>query len=230
LLIGDGDTSSISVNTGEVLVVTEAAQEGTIDVGSGGIVLAANTIENVLAVIGGASTCGVASLEAKDSSTHKVVPFDGLDVLGASGGTERLGEQEGTERVTTLISTVGIELSSGITSGNVDEGLVDVASDLNVVGCLQELDTSESALGDDTSTVAWLRAPCDTLTLDVTDEGVWLGGTPEAEVINAVDNGGLAQRGGTFGGAVADVVAGLGTTFTISGICLIWQSGVGEVL
>jgi hypothetical protein len=64
-------------------------------------------------------------------STHEVVPFDGLDVVVgvAVGGREGVGEEEGTERVTTLVSTVRVEFSSTISSSNVNESLVDVASD-----------------------------------------------------------------------------------------------------
>jgi len=225
LLVSDGGTCGISVDTWEVLVVTEAAQEGTIDIGSGGIVLATDTIEDVLAVVGGVSTCGVASLEAEGSSTHEVVPFDGLLVTITPG----VGEQEGTERVTTLIGTVRVEFTSRVISSDVDELLLDEAGDLDVVGSLHELETSDGTLGDDTGTIARLCAPSDTLTLDVTDEGVWFRGTPEAEVINAVDDGSLAERGRAFGSAVAHVVASLSTTLTSSGVCLVGQSSIGEM-
>jgi hypothetical protein len=179
----------------------------------------------VLAVVGGVSTCGVASLEAESSSTHEVVPFDGLGVAVTPG----VGEEESTERVTTLIGTVRVEFTSRVISGDVDELLLDEAGDLDVVGGLHELETSDGTLGDDTGTIARLCAPSDTLTLDVTDEGVWFRGTPEAEVINAVDDGSLAERGRAFGSAVAQVVASLGTTLTSSGVCLVGQSSIGEM-
>jgi len=226
LNVCDSGTSGIGIDSWEVLVITEAAQEGTINVGSGGIVLATDTIEDVLAVVGGVGTCGVASLEAESSSTHDVVPFDGLDEVTGEG----LGEQEGTEGVTTLISTVRVELSSRVGGVEVDELLVDEASDLDIVGGLHELQTGDGTLGDDTSTIAGLCAPGNVFTFGVTDERVWLRGTPEAEIINAVDDGGLAQRSWSFGGAVAQVVSSLGTTFTVSSICLVGQSGIGEVL
>lgn len=226
MLVGDGGTSSIGVDTWEVLVVTEAAQEGTIDIGSGGIVLATDTIKDVLAVVGGVGTRGVASLEAESSSTHEVVPFDGLDHTSTPG----VGEEETTEGVTTLIGTVGVELSSGVGGVNVDEVLLDEASDLDVVGGLHELETGDGTLGDDTGTISGLGAPGDTLTLDVTDEGVWFGWAPEAEIIDAVDDSSLAQRGRALGSAVADVVTELGTTLAAVGISLVWQGSVGKVL
>jgi hypothetical protein len=131
-LIGGNDTISTSVDTWEVLVVTEAAQEDIVNIGGGGVVLAADTIKDVLAVISGVSTCGVASLEAELSSTHKVVPFDGLLEVSSPG----VGEEEGTKGVSSLIGTVGVEFSSRVVRGNVNETLVDETSDLDVVGGL----------------------------------------------------------------------------------------------
>lgn len=64
-------TVAASVDTREVLVFTEAAQEGAILVGSRGIVLAADTIEDVLAIAGSVRTSGVASLQAEDISAHE---------------------------------------------------------------------------------------------------------------------------------------------------------------
>jgi hypothetical protein len=220
-------TGSIGVDAREVLVLAEAAQENTIDVGSGGIVLATDTIEDVLAVTGGVGACGVACLKAEGSSTHKVVPFDSLDEVSTIA--EGLGEEKGTERVTTLIGTMGVELSSGIILSDVDELLLDETSDLDVIGGLHELQTCDGALGDDTSAIAGLCAPSDTFALDVTDEGVGFGGTPKAEVIDAVDDSGLAQRGRALGSAVANIVASLCTTFTSSGVCSVGESSVGKV-
>jgi hypothetical protein len=216
-LIGGNDTISTSVDTWEVLVVTEAAQEDIVNIGGGGVVLAADTIKDVLAVVGGVSTCGVASLEAELTSTHKVVPFDGLLEVASPG----VGEEEGTKGVSSLIGTVGVEFSSRVVRGNVNETLVDETSDLDVVGGLQELDTGQSTSGDDTSTIAGLCAPGDGFTLGVTDEAVWSRRTPEAEVVNAVDDGSLAERGWALGSAVAQVVASLGSTLTSVGIGLV---------
>jgi hypothetical protein len=226
LSIGLGGTGSIGIDTREVLVVTIAAQESTINVGGGSIVLAANTIKNVFAVAGGVWLRRVASLKAEGSSTHEVVPLDSLNEVTSPG----LGEEKGTKRVTTLIGTVGVEFPSGIIGSDVDELLLDEASDLDVVRGLHELETSDGTLGDDTGTITGLCAPGDAFAFGVADEGTRFGGAPEAEVINAVDDSGLAQRGWAFGSAVAQVVSSLGTTFTSAGICLIGQSGICEVL
>lgn len=217
LSVGGDDTISTSVDTWEVLVVTEARQEDIVNVGSGGVVSATDTIENVLAVVGGVSTSRVASLEAELTSTHEVVPFNGLLELTGEG----VREEEGTEGVTTLIGTVGVEFTSRVVSSEINVLLGDVASDLDVVGGLDELDTSQGTSGDDTGTIVWLGAPGNGFTLSVTNSAVGSWGTPEAEVVNRVDDGGLAHRGGTNGGAVAQIVTLLGSTLTIVGVCLV---------
>jgi hypothetical protein len=89
LSVGLNDTGGIGIDSREVLVVTIAAQENTINVGGGGIVLAANAIENVFAVVCSIRFGGIASLEAEGSSSHKVVPFDGLNEVTSPG----LGEE-----------------------------------------------------------------------------------------------------------------------------------------
>jgi len=232
LLVGGDNTIGTSVNTGEVLRITLAAFKGTIDVGGGSVELAADTIKDVFAVFSSVGARWVASLQAELVSTHEVVPFDGLDVVVgvAIRGREGVGEEEGTERVTTLVSTVRVEFSSTIISLDVDEFLVDVTSDLDVVGSLHELETSDGASWDQTGTVAWFGAPSDTFTFNVADELVWFLGSPQAEVINAVNDGSLAAGLLVLSGGVANIVSGLGTTLAVVGIGLVGKSGVCEGL
>lgn len=84
---------------------------------------------------------------------------------------------------------------------------------MDVGGGLYELNTSQSTLGDDTGAIVGLGAPGDglirregisgwrgvievetDLALDDTDRGVGRGWTPEAKVVDAVNDGGLAER------------------------------------
>jgi len=176
--VGLDDAIRIRVDTREVLVIAKATQIGVVNIGGGGVVLAANAIVDMLAVVSGVGSRRIASLEAKGSTTHEVVPFDGLDEVTGEG----CGEEQSAERVTTLVGTMGVELSSIIIGGDVDEPLVDVAGDLNVVGGLHELHTGDGTLGDDTSAVARLCAPRDTFTFCVADGGVRVRWTPETEV------------------------------------------------
>jgi len=125
------------VDAREVLICAEAAQKGTILVGSWGIVFAANTIVDVLAIFGSVRTSRVASLQTEDTTTHEagelgvravwagwkmeignaLVPLDDLDEVG---GVERLGEDETTEGVTTLVGTVGVHFTSSVIGSDVD--------------------------------------------------------------------------------------------------------------
>lgn len=75
-----------------------------------------------------------------------------------------------------------VQLAPVVISSNVDLGLVNKTGNLDVVGGLDELYALESTGGDETSAVSWLCAPGDFLTFGVTDGGVRLWGSPEAEV------------------------------------------------
>jgi len=232
LLIGGDYTVGTSIDTWEVLGFTLAALEDTWSIRGRSVILATDTIEDVLAVLSSVGARWVASLQAELSSTHEVVPFDGLDVVvGVSVGCwEGVGEEEGTEGVTTLISTVRVEFSSRVRSSNVDEGLVNVSGDLDVVGGLDPGKTGEGTSWDQTGTVAWLGAPSNTFTFDVTDELVGFLGSPQAEVVRAVDDSGLALGDLGLSRGIANIVSGLSTTFTVIWVRLVRESGVGEGL
>lgn len=93
--------------------------------------MASNTVVNVLAVVGGIGSGGVACFEAELTTTHEIVPLNGLDVhVGITvGGGESITEEESTERVASLIGTVGVKFTSVIIGGDVNENLVDVSGD-----------------------------------------------------------------------------------------------------
>jgi hypothetical protein len=78
------------------------------------------------------------------------VPFNGLNegVWVTSRSREGIGEHEGADRIASVICTMRIEFSSGVICGKVDEGLVDVASYLDIVWCLDELNSSECSFGN----------------------------------------------------------------------------------
>jgi len=217
-----------SVNTGRILAFTFAGLEDAVDVSSGGVVLAANTIKDVLAKLSSPRAGGVAELHAENVGTHEVVPLKHLLEVVASG-SRILGEvvrvHEATKRVAALVSTMRVELASSIISLDVDEVLVDVAGHLNVVGGLDEGDASDGTSRDNTSTAAGLSAPGNRFTFGVTDEGVGLRRAPEAKVANCVNGSRLAHRVGTLGGRVTPVVTLLSTTITTVSVGL-----VGEVV
>lgn len=112
------------------------------------------------------------------------MPFDHLLVgsVVAVVARESVGEDEATQWVTTQIRTVGVQFTSTIINGHVNLGLVEYTSDLEVGRSAEELDTLKGTVGNDTSTVAWLGAPCNGLTLSITDGRVELGRAPNTEV------------------------------------------------
>jgi len=69
-----------------------------------------------------------------------------------------------------------------VVSRNVDLGKVTLTSNLDVVGGLDKVNTAESSLGHDASTVAFLGTVSDDMSFDFTD-GSRLRGGPQAEII-----------------------------------------------
>jgi len=182
LSVGLDLAAGIGVNAGEVLVVSSASLEDTSLSIVGGVVGASDTIVDMLTVVGGVGTGGVANLEAENATTHKVVPFD--DLLVTVVALPSSGVDETTEGVSTEVGAVGVELSSGVISSKVDSGLVNETDDLDVVWGLHVLDTLKGTCGDETSAVAGLGAPRDFLLFCLADGGGTRRGSPKAEVID----------------------------------------------
>lgn len=132
---------------------------------------------------------------------------------------------EKTKSETYQVGTVGVHLTSVIVGLDVDQFLIDETDDLNVSGGLRELDALEGTGRDQTGTPARLGAPSDRLALGITDKRIFVGRSPEAEIIGRVDHGGLAEGLGTLGGAVAQVVTGLDTTDEMVVISLVGDPG-----
>jgi len=80
LRVGLDLTARISVNSGEVLVVTVARLECTVLGVVGGVVGAPNTIVDVLAEVGSVGASRVTDLEAEHTTSHEIVPLDDLFV------------------------------------------------------------------------------------------------------------------------------------------------------
>lgn len=64
-------TGRVGVDTGEGLAVSETRLEGSVLGIVGGVVEASDTVVDVLAVVGGVSTGGVADFEAELRTTHE---------------------------------------------------------------------------------------------------------------------------------------------------------------
>ena len=74
------------------------------------------------------------------------------------------------------------ELSNECQHTKVNQSLVDVANNLDVVGSLHKLDTSEGTGRNHSSAMTGLATPGDGSGLGIGDDGVDVGTTPEAEV------------------------------------------------
>lgn len=115
LSVGLNSARCIRIDTREILIVTLARGKGTILGVVGSIVGTTDTIEDVLAVVCGVRASRVTSLDTESIASHEVVPFnDLLQVFGIT--TESIGVKETTKRVTTQISTMGIEFTSVVVS------------------------------------------------------------------------------------------------------------------
>ena len=91
--------------------------------------------------------------------------------------------------LTLAVRTMRIHLASSITSADVELGEIADASDLNVVGGLDEVRARDGAVGDEPCPVARLDAPCDLDTLGFSNSraGAGLRRAVDTPVINTVD-------------------------------------------
>jgi len=203
LAVGRSNSVGANVGANRFLVVTEARLENVGSVGSRHVVVASKLVVDVLAVVEVGGIVGRASLEAEHARSHEVVPLrDLLDLASESGRVD-----QATKWVTTAICSVRIKLSSTIVGIDVDHLLIDETDNLDVSGSRQPLYTGDGTSGDDTGAVTGLGAPCDLGSFRVADGAVGSGRSPQAEVVDAVDPGGLAVRVGPLGGRVANVVS-----------------------
>lgn len=204
------DLAVLGVDTGEVLVLALARLEGTVLGVVRRVVGTSNAVELVLAEFGVVRMVGVASFDTEGIAPHEVVPLNDLVVL-VGVTSEGIGVDETAHGVTTKVSTVRVHLTSPVTGTDVDLGLVNETDDLDVGTSLHELDTLEGIARDQAGATPGLGTPSNHLAFVVGDDGVGVRRSPEAEVINRVDDGRLAAGRLAFRGRVASVVTVLDT-------------------
>jgi hypothetical protein len=221
-MVGLDDTVG-SVDTNGVHVVALAGLEDTFCVSGRGNEAASGFIIDVVAVDLRTSNGGIAGLEAEHVRAQEIVPFDNLleGVVVTIVAGESVGVNERTEGVATLISAVGVHLTTLILCVDVDILLVHSSNNENVCRGPEELHTGQRALGNDTSTMSRRGAPGHSLGLSISDSAVRNRRAPKAEILDVVDHGKLAQRVGAFGGAVTHGVPRLGTTSRVIGVDLV---------
>jgi len=222
-------TGSICINARIVLIITLARCKAAVLSVVRGIVKAADTIKDVLAKVCSMCTCGIASLQAKGTTTHEIVPFNDL-LICAVVAAPRSRVEETSERITSEVGTVGIQLTTKVVRRQIDLSLVNKTNNLDVVRSPHELDTSESTRRNHASAMTGLRAPSDFFLFSVTNGCRTTWWCPETEIINRVENSCLTQRLLVLGGRIATVVPKLSAANTIVGVSLIGQIVVVKVL
>jgi hypothetical protein len=121
------------------------------------VVGAANTIEDVLAVMSSVRFRRVASLEAESVSAHEVGPFNCLNWGSSPCGREH----DTTHRITTEVGTMGVHFTTIVTNCHIYLALVNEPDDLNVVRGLQVLQTGNGFSRNEACAVARLGTPSD---------------------------------------------------------------------
>ena len=111
------------------------------------------------------------------------MPLNDLSVgVVVTIAVERVRVEQTTHGVSSEISTVRVEFTPIVFGLDVDQALVNESDDLDVVRGLRVLNTLKGTRGDNAGTMAGLGAPCHLFPLGVSDEGVFLRGSPQAEV------------------------------------------------
>lgn len=214
-------------------VFTIATLKSTVLGVVGSIVGTADTVVNVFTEVSGVGLGVVTDFETEVVTTDEEGPVPGLleRVVLATVAGEGVGVDETTDRVSTAILSSRVELTTKVKwlGLNVDLGLVNETGDLDVSRALDELETLEGTLRNETSTFAGLGTPGDFDTLSVTNGGQ-LGRSKETEIIQVVYQSGLTHGSLAFGGRVTDVVPSLRSTVGGVLVDLVGDSGVRDNL
>jgi hypothetical protein len=192
LLVGY-NLSVARVNTWRGYVIAVARLEGSIDISSRNIVRASNAIKVMLAQGGTIGSISVASLETENAATKEHGPLSSLTDLTRELSEQPFSIEETAEGIATLVRTVGVQLTAKIARLKVDLSLVDKASDLNVRLGLDELNTLESALRNESAPVAWLGTPRDLDSFSIADGLVSGRGAEQTKVCHIVDDSSLTH-------------------------------------
>lgn len=159
--------STGGIDTREKGIGGIAAFEDALLCGVGDIISAANAIVYVLAVAAGVGAGRITGLEAESISAHEIGPIRNL-TIDSGGSTEDVREDHTAQGITAKISAVGVHFTSIVILIQVDVGLIDETSDLDVVVGFQVLETGNSTSRNETCTMM-LGAPSNHFALSCTD-------------------------------------------------------------
>lgn len=207
------------------MVFTLARRESTVDglVVSRGVVCATNSVVDVLTELGSVRASGITSLVAENPSSDEVTPLNNLGISWASRGVESARVHEGTERVSSLISSVRVFLTSSVIGLEVEGSLLDEPNGLDVSRCTGNLKSSDGSSRDQSGSELLGCTVGYHLPFNVPNDGVRFGSTPQAELLDGVDESGLTHGILVLGCCIALVVTLLSSTRSISRVSLIRQ-------
>jgi hypothetical protein len=165
--------------------------------------IATHNIIDVLAVPGSIGTS--AGTNTEFFVAHEGGPLMILKIVAKGATIEKC-----TDWVAIVIGTMRIVLSSTISSRNINLCEIALAGDLNVVRCLDEMDTLKCTIWNEASATATLSA-ISNATLFTVSNSCLLRRSPKAEVLDGVDPCSLAfgRLAVARSAAVCAVLAGL---------------------
>jgi len=194
-----------AVYTHRLGVVTYAVFVFACTVVSRDVPLTAHFIVNVIAKLRRATSN--ASTHAEHVFREEACPFVVLRI-----GTKTVAKYKTAGWVTDTSSTAVIKLSSLIIRSEVELREVSSTSDLNIVRCLDEVDSVESSIRNNASTTIRCSTPCHGFMFGLADSAVRMGRCPETKVLSGVQPCSLAVGLLVGGGAalICTVLAFLG--------------------
>lgn len=214
-----------SINTHGLARVSKTVFEGTSIVVSGHVPSATHNVVNMLAQAR-ALWSFFTSSDAELSGRHEVRPFMQLLQLAT---VEHVGEDQATDGIAISGGTMRIELTTGITGGDIHGGEITNTRYLDVIGGLNEVSSLNCSRGNEACSVSGLGTPRndDLLNVSYSRVGTRFGWRPDAKVLNGIyvhilTSGVLAARRAAFVGAGLPVFCLVGQVGWIIGstVCL----------
>lgn len=178
-----------TVNTLQHGNVSITALKGTGRVVGRDVPSASEYVVNVLALVGCAFT--PACTNAELTGRHEVGPF-GYEEWLSIGGRVGRGVENTSDWVAQVVSAMRVEFTPVVTFGYQHRGEVTNASNLNVVPCAHKVSARNRTVRNESSTVAVSGTVSNTASFLFSDRTV-LGRSPETEVFERVEVGGLAH-------------------------------------
>lgn len=216
------------VDTGPLSFGTVALVERSSVVVGGLVPVASHDVVDVWAPLLLVRSVGVAGSDTELAGRDEVLPLlDSLELASVGASVDEL-----TDWVAVASGSVGVELTTLVTSTNADLGEVTDTGDLDVRGSLEEVSSLDGTVGDQTGTVSRLETVGDDLGLLVTNGLVRARGAVHTEIFNGINVQVLAL--GLLAAGTVSLSAVVVAVLTSSRVGLGWEvvgglvGGLGE--